>query len=251
MAFWYIDFFVQWVPEDRKTRYTVRLAQSENYGLACGFAPPKHDLNPDFVGKDTRQILRDKLYRDYLDRTALVDLLISNVSKPAHQRITLDDTIHAKYPGRSRKFADEAERVLQRKGSNTLKGSKPRAVVVGATAGIIDELIKRGLEVSAADLSPEVVGKKLGGVTVCDGKVANAKLIKEADLAIITGMTLSNRTLPGLLKLAKKYNTSTMIWAITGKNFGYYYTEHGVDCVISDFLMLPGPATLTIWRRNN
>ncbi len=251
MAFWYIDFFVQWVPGDRKTRYTVRLAQSGNYGLACGLTPARHDPDPDFVGKDTRQILRDNLCRDYLDRTALVDLLISNVSKPAQRWITLDDTIHAKYPGRSRLFGDEAERVLRRKGANSLKGSKPRAVVVGATSGIIDELTKRGFEVSAADLSPEVVGKKLGGVTVRDGKTANAQLIKEADLAIITGMTLSNRTLPGLMKLAKKYNTSTMIWAITGKNFGYYYTENGVDCVISDFLMLPGPATLTIWRRKN
>jgi len=251
MAFWYIEFFVQWVPEDRKTRYTVRLAQSGNYGLACGLTPALHDPDPDFIGMDTRQILRDRLCRDYLDRTALVDLLIAHVSGSAHERITLDDTIHIKYAGRSRIFADEAERVLRRKGTKNLKGSKPRVVVVGATAGIIDALIRRGFEVSAADLSPEVVGKEIGGVRVCDGKVANAPLIKDADLAIITGMTLSNRTLPGLMKLAKQHNTSTIIWAITGKNFGYYYTEHGADCVISDFLMLPGPATLTIWRREN
>jgi hypothetical protein len=76
--------------------------------------------------------------------------------------------------------------------------------------------------------------------------------MKEADLAIITGMTLPNRTLPGLIELAKEHNTSTMIWAISGRNFGHYYTEHGVDCVISDpspFLLLPGPATVAIWRR--
>jgi hypothetical protein len=54
------------------------------------------------------------------------------------------------------------------------------------------------------------------------------------------------------MSLAKMNNTSTLIWAITGKNFGPYYVEHGVDCVISDpspFLMLPGPAKLAIWRR--
>jgi uncharacterized UPF0146 family protein len=251
MAFWYIDFFVQWVPQDRKTRYTVRLAQSENYGLACGLTPARHDPDPDFVGKDTRQILRDKLCADYIDRIALVDLLIARVSGPAQRRITLDDTIQKKYGGRSRIFADEAERVLRRKGAKNLKGNKPRAVMVGASSGIIEALAKRGFEVFAADLSPEVVGKKLGGITVRDGKLANAQLMKEADVAIITGITLTNRTLPGLMRLAKKYNTSTIIWAITGKNFGYYYTENGVDCVISDFLMLPGPATLTIWRRKN
>ena len=87
---------------------------------------------------------------------------------------------------------------------------------------------------------------------VLHARVANTPLMKKVDLAIMTGMTLPNRTLPGLMKLAQQYNTSTMIWAITGKNFGSYFTEHGVDCVISDptpFLLLPGPASIGIWRR--
>ena len=77
--------------------------------------------------------------------------------------------------------------------------------------------------------------------------------MKKADIAIITGMTLPNRTLLGLIKLAQQYSTSTMIWAITGLNFGRYYTEHGIDCVISDptaFHLLPGSVNIGIWRRN-
>ena len=35
-SFWYIDYIRQHVPRERKTRYTVRLAQSENYGIAFG-----------------------------------------------------------------------------------------------------------------------------------------------------------------------------------------------------------------------
>ena len=76
--------------------------------------------------------------------------------------------------------------------------------------------------------------------------------MEQADLAIITGMTLPNRTLPGLIELAKENNTSTIMWAISGRNFGHYYTEHGIDSVISDpspFLLLPGPAMVAIWRR--
>ena len=102
-------------------------------------------------------------------------------------------------------------------------------------------------------MSPDVVGKNLGGVTVRDA-TENGSLIEAADLAIITGMTLPNRTLPGLIETAKTHNTSTMIWAVTGKNLGHYYTEHGIDCVISDpapFLQLPGPAAIGIWRREN
>ena len=48
-------------------------------------------------------------------------------------------------------------------------------------------------------MSPDVVGKNLGGVTVRDA-TENGSLIEAADLAIITGMTLPNRTLPASSK---------------------------------------------------
>jgi hypothetical protein len=117
----------------------------------------------------------------------------------------------------------------------------------------IGALIARGFEVSATDMEPGVVGQELGGVKV-RSNAANSELIKEADLAIITGMTLPNRTLPSIMEMAREHNTSTMIWAITGRNFGHYYLEQGVDCVISDpspFLLLPGPARIGIWRREH
>jgi hypothetical protein len=56
-----------------------------------------------------------------------------------------------------------------------------------------------------------------------DDETENERLIKAADLVIITGMTLHNRTLPNLIEAAGTYNTSTAIWAITGRNFGHYY----------------------------
>ena len=229
------------------------MARSENYGLAFRLAPALPDLNPDFVGKDVRQILKDRLCRDPFDRTALVDVVMGHLSQPANKRVTLDERpVRDKYFERARIFAEEAEKIIQRKG---VKGNDARAVVIGASADIISALTNRGFEVSATDLSPEVVGTVLGGVKVCNARFANASLMKKADVAIITGMTLPNGTLPGLMKLAKQYNTSTMIWALTGKNFGRYYTEHGVDCVITyipaSLHLLPGPSSIGIWRREH
>jgi uncharacterized protein (DUF4213/DUF364 family) len=80
----------------------------------------------------------------------------------------------------------------------------------------------------------------------------NESFMKTADLLIVTAMILVNRTLPTLVEAAKNNNTSTMIWAVTGKNFAPYYIEHGIDCVISDpspFFYLPGPSTIEVWRR--
>jgi hypothetical protein len=233
-------------------RYAMQVAQSESYGIAAGPIAGLRDPDPDLIGQDVRRILHDGRCRDHVGRIAMVDLVLGHVSRPADEWIPLDDGLDAKYALRARIIADEAESILRRKGPRSLKGKTPRVVVIGATAGIIRALAERALQVSATDLWPEVVGQELGGVLVENGTTANARLMKDADLAIITGMTLSNRTLPSLMQLAKRHNTSTMIWAITGRNFGHHYTQHGVDCVVSDpspFLLLPFPMMIATWRR--
>ena len=100
-------------------------------------------------------------------------------------------------------------------------------------------------------MSPDVVGKNLGGVTVRDA-TENGSLIEAADLAIITGMTLPNRTLPGLVEAANSQHLDDDLGGDRQES-GHYYTEHGIDCVISDppFLQLPGPAAIGVWRREN
>jgi hypothetical protein len=251
-ALWYVNFIRQPVPSERKTRYTLRVAQSQNYGISAGLTSALRAPDAGLVGLDTRRILKDGLCRDYIERTALVDLVAGHVSRPPDRTIGLNDCSVVKYAARARIFAAEADHILRRRGRQHLKGGRPHVLVIGATGGIVGALIKRGFRVSATDLWREAVGKELGGVIIQSGKTANARLMMEADLAIITGMTLPNRTLPRLMELAKRSNTSTMIWAITGKNLGHYYTEHGVDSVIADpspFLLLPFPMTMAIWRR--
>jgi hypothetical protein len=250
-SFWHVDYFRHEVPEEPKRRYTMRLAQAENYGVAFGSPSPLQEADRSLLGEDSREILKGRQLHDDVDRTALIDLVMGHVSTAAKHEVVFDKALRDKYALRSRLFADETEAVLQRKGSKAIKGSKPHILVVGATAGIIGALVNHGLRVSATDMLPDVVGTNLGGVAVC-AEPENDLLIKAADLAIITGMTLANRTLPALIDAAKTNNTSTMIWAITGRNFGHYYIDHGVDCVISDpspFFLLPGPANIGIWRR--
>ena len=79
-------------------------------------------------------------------------------------------------------------------------------LVVGASAGIIGALVSRGFDVAATDMSEEVVSQEFGGIVI-GSDAANAELVEKADLAIITGMTLANRTLPALIARAKNHNT--------------------------------------------
>jgi hypothetical protein len=261
-SFWHMDWFIQHLPTDRKTRYTARLAQSENYGIACGLTSVLQEthqvdgLNDDdssLVGADCRDILANKRYANDLDRTAFIDVVMGQMYPDAHDHITVDQARRDKYAAKSKLFADEADNVLAQKGSKAIKGDRPHAHVIGAMSGTHAALLARGFKVTAADMSPDVVGTTLGGVKVSLGSEAeNKKFIAAADIVIATGMTFPNGTLPALMREAKENNTSTMIWAVTGRNLGPYYTAHGIDCVISDpapFMQLPGPVRIGIWRR--
>jgi len=250
LALWSVTFLLQAEAHERKARYTMRIAQAEGYGRSGGLTPP--DPDPDLVGQDARRILRERRCRHDADRTAIVDLVMGQISRPADAQVVVEGTAHRKYLLRTELFADEVEWVTRGRDPRYRKADPPRVLVVGATAGILDALTRRGFAVSATDLSTDVVGQTLGGLPVQDGRTANPRLMEDADVAIVTGLSLTNGTLPDLVSAAKTHNTSTIVWAITGKNFGHYYTEHGVDSVISDpspFLLLPGPAAIAIWRR--
>jgi len=176
---------------------------------------------------------------------------MGHLSPEANDQLIVNQERGDKYALKSQLFANEARTVLARKGTGTIKGNKPHVLVIGAMAGTHAALVARGFEVTATDMSPDVVGRNLGGVTVRNGS-ENYKVMEAADIVIVTGMTFPNRTLPDLMRAAQDSNTSTMIWAVTGRNLGHYYTAHGVDCVISDpapFLQLPGPVSIGIWRR--
>ena len=238
-------------PGSEKPTTRCELAQSENYGIAFGSVAAPSSSDRDLLGQDVRQILRDGRCRDNVERVALLDLVMAQVAPAASRQVLIDKSVRDKQAFRSQLFAQEAERILQRKG--TAKASKPKILVIGATAGIIGALVSRGFEVVATDMSEDVQNQILGGVSVWSD-TANLELVQRVDLAIITGMTLPNGTLAELIAAARDHNTSTMIWAITGRNFGHYYTAHGVDCVIADpspFFHLPGPAKIEIWHREH
>ena len=156
-AFWDVDYVRQQVPGERKTRYAMRLAQAENYGIAFDHSSPRQACDPNLIGEDSRHILKDRRYRDNIDRTALIDLTVGEVAAPGHE-VTFNQTMRDKYASRARLFADEAALVLRRKGVHANKGTKPHIHVAGATAGILIALLFSGFKVTATDLSGDVVG---------------------------------------------------------------------------------------------
>jgi hypothetical protein len=208
---------VQHLPTDRKTRYTARLAQSENYGIACGLTSVVEETGQPvslceadrlLVGEDCREIINNRRYHTDLDRTAFLDLVMGHLSPEAHDQLILNQERGDKYASKLQLFADETCAVLTRKGTDAIKGNKPHVLVIGAMAGTLAALVARGFEVTATDMAPDGVGRNLGGVMVCNA-FENHRPIEAADMVIVSGITFSNRTLPEL-STAKDSNTSNM-----------------------------------------
>ena len=96
----------------------MRIAQSENYGVAFG---PSGNTAPLPTGiswaRTFGTILQDGRCRDDVDRVALVDLVMAHVAPAANHQVTVDKSVRDKQAFRSQLFANEAEDVLRLKGS--------------------------------------------------------------------------------------------------------------------------------------
>ena len=89
------------------------------------------DADHALVGEDSRDILKDRRYRNDMDRTALIDLVIGQLPAAANDHVILDQPRRDKYALKSRLFADEVDIVLRRKGLDAIKGTNPTSTSSG------------------------------------------------------------------------------------------------------------------------
>jgi uncharacterized UPF0146 family protein len=142
----------------------------------------------------------------------------------------------------------EAERLL---GQACRTDRKPRVVNVGVVGNLVSGLAARGCEVLATDLEPEMIGKVVSGVEVQDG-TRTFDFVRDADLAVVTGMTLATDSLDLIISEARQAGTKLLIFAETGANFGEEYCRTlGVDTVVSEpfpFYIFQGLSTIEVYR---
>ena len=148
-------------------------------------------------------------------------------------------------------ICDEVQNMCRKK----LIPERPKVVNVGAVGCIIEKLKNKNMLVTATDLDENIINKELCGVNIADGALHTDELVAEADLAIITGMTISNGSLPEIIKTAKENNTKIMIVAETGAGFGRAYCDlFDIDIVVSEpypFYIFNCYSQILIYRKEN
>lgn len=233
------DLLFKPTPKERTFSYSVITAECLHQG-AC-YAAKDVTLDRDLMGRDARNV--DPDYRCV--ETAILDALYGNFNLNKSYSLYLEGTAKEKARPRAEIVVNEATRFFD-------KRTGKKVVNVGVVGEFIPLLESQGLDISLTDMDPQLVGYDINGIPVEDGERKTLSRVKESDVAIVTGMTISTNTLDDILKIAKEYDTKLVVFAETGAYFGEELCRIGVDTVVSEpfpFYIFDGTSRIDIYRR--
>lgn len=245
-----------------QTTYVIRLTsaatpmhlsyvvvQTQHQG--CSYFEPAVEtpgLSDGFLG---RNALDDRLGSPCWD-IACLDAVYGDLCGEPDARHRLDGPNWVKATERASIVTDEVMRLLDTRGRG---GRLPTVVNVGVVGDFLAQLQQRGgMRVLASDYYQGIVGKRPAGVLVDHGS-RTLELVAEADVAVVTGMSLANGTLDAIIDAAATSHTALVVFAETGAHFGREYCRAGIDVVVGEplpfYLSGSGVSTLEVFRRHD
>jgi hypothetical protein len=238
---WKTDLLFRPSSNERTFNYTYVLAQT--VGQGCCYCPSTVQLDHAIMGTDAREVLRESNPTSI----AILDSIYARI--PRHpqevQNLCCDSVEKARL--RTGIIMREAERLLP-----DGKAANARIVNVGVVGELLRRLKEKYQNVTATDFDEVVVGLSLHGVPIDHGSLT-LEHVRDADLAIVTGMTLATGTLEGIIDTARSSGTKLVLFAETGGNFGEEYCrELGVDAVVSEpfpFYIFQGATRIEVYRK--
>ena len=241
---WKVDLAFRPNPDERTFRYNFLVAQTVGQG-SC-YCDKQLEINEGLLGRDAREIISEMSCYEI----ALLDSIYASIPRTPQQVFELRGNSGDKAVTRGAIIVDEVERMLTRM---TDVPGNISVVNVGVVGNLIKALKDKGYNVRATDLDEKIIGKSIHGVTIEDG-TKTFQSVRDADLAVITGMTLTTDALNDIVHICQENKTRLVMFAETGANFGEEYCRTiGVDVVVSEpfpFYIFQGVTRIEIYRRD-
>ena len=267
---WRCDYIIKLNAQESVFNLHYVLAQT--LGIGCSYYDP--DIETPLMEESLlgRNVLEQDLGSRVL-RVAALDAVYRSLKTSPAESILLDGTNVDKAKKRGELICHEVFSLLKKRPARAGAFTVLNVGVVGSILSILMSHKTYGLHpdmnihVTATDLYERIIGSQVHGVTVEHGTYGIAErhtsqvslgartleLVAEADVAIVTGMTLANGTLNGILNTALNNGTALIIFAETGANFASEYCTMGFDVVVSEpfpfYLTSDGPTQIDIYRR--
>lgn len=240
---WKFDMAFKPAAYDSVYRDTGILAQTTGTGF-CTCSNDEPPIDPNWLGQDIRELA----IQNRSARIAILDAGFSSLQYTPAYSTHLRGSIQEKTTSRAHLITGEMLRLC-----DTTNVSHLSFLVVGAVGNIIRELASTGAQIHATDLDESLVNNKLGGVQIEDGRERTIPLLHEADVALVTGMTLSTDTLDNIIAAAQGARVKIVIFAQTGANMAPHYLDYGIKTVLAESFpscIFPGDTLVRIYRSN-
>ncbi|MHB1708850.1 MAG: Rossmann-like domain-containing protein [Thermoplasmataceae archaeon] len=250
---WEINLNFKPSKNERLFTYKVIVVQT-TYGQGSCYASPNESFGIDrtIIGKTLSEVDMDNDSAFPL-KVAILDSVYDTprIKPDLEVEIRGDSTSKSRY--RAEIIASEVSRIINGKQARSeLKSKVPVILNIGYVGTFYTILTKSfNPEYLVTDLEEELLSTK-GQVDIFDGNRYNKEFLKKADVAIVTGMVISTRTLSEIIETARKNNTSVLVFAETGYNLAPYYRDFGVDVSVSEpfpYYIFDGASTMRVFRK--
>lgn len=246
---WKTQYALRLNPDDTVLRLDYLLAQTVAQGCAYFDASRSPALPSEVLGQSALDCLDSS--RELT--IALLDAVYGSIPSlrgEPDRSFVLDGPNHQKARQRAEVVVGEVARLAS---ARPPKRDGRHVVANVGVVGTILAALRRGSDwtIQASDFATGVVGTVPHGVEVSPG-TASEDLVRDADVAVVTGMTLTTDTLDGVLRAAAESGTALVVFAQTGSSFARTYCELGVDAVVAEpfpfYLSCAGPTNLHVHR---
>ncbi|MCL5730944.1 MAG: DUF364 domain-containing protein [Candidatus Thermoplasmatota archaeon] len=252
---WKINLMYQPKIGERIFEYEVIVCQTTlGQGASYSFEAVDVKLFSQLLGKSVSEIDFNS-YDNFPLKVAILDSIFSCFypGTPALET-GLSGRSSAKATSRAEIVCSEVLKILiDRIQGNRLKGKIPTVLNIGYVSRfrtVLKNLINHRF--LSTDLHPDLIGKMVDDVYVEDGNDKNEEYLKVADVAIVTGMTITTKTLTEIINSARRYDTSLVVFAETAYNLASHYINLGVDSVVCEefpYYIFDGTSIIRVFRK--
>jgi hypothetical protein len=215
-------------PTNNGRVFDYKFLVSQTAGQGCAYSI-KYDYPHDFLRKYVGQDFLEKDINDVALKVCVFDSIYGTIFPPKHKkRMVLNSCSFEKMKWRTKIIFDEAIRLL-----GSVRNKK--IVNVGVVGDILLTFKEKGAIISGTDFDNSIVGASVfGDIQIASGD-ETIKKISDADLAIVTGMTITTNTIDDIIKCCCNRNVKIIIFAETGANLASYYLNQGVNVYLSEY----------------
>ncbi len=232
-------------PKGNGRIFDYRFLVSQTLGQGCAYSiKESYDVEylKSIIGKDF-------LHCDITDSSLLLSLIDSIYDKlfpkiPYFTQ-TKDGASEDKMKWRTQIILDRTKALL---GNDTNK----KVLNIGVVGDFIREFERAGYDISGSDFDDDIVNTTMFDNAYIHHGNFTIDALKDKDLAIITGMTITTNTIDEITEYCNKNSIATIVFAETGSNLGGFYTSRGIDCYVGEefpFYIFNGKSTINVHMR--